>query len=166
MRLRQKLVDAADTVKGFFGAKKQQDSAVQKLEAIRVSTDYIACLLRCSCRMTYMLCAFLPPHATAKLVFITHEYGLFAVWQKFGIHSPVNERLESWRRLQARTEEARALFRDATASQFVIVTIPTVMAVAESARLAEALREEDVPVRSIIINQASRILHLSSDACR
>ena len=36
MRLRQKLVDLADSVKGFFGAKKQQDSAVEKLERLKV----------------------------------------------------------------------------------------------------------------------------------
>ena len=36
VRLRQKLVDAADTIKGFFGAKKEQDSAVKKLEELRV----------------------------------------------------------------------------------------------------------------------------------
>ena len=38
MRLRQKLLGAADAVKGLFGAKKQQDSAVEKLEALRVTT--------------------------------------------------------------------------------------------------------------------------------
>lgn len=37
MRLRQKIMGAADTVKGFFGAKKNQDTAVEKLEALRVS---------------------------------------------------------------------------------------------------------------------------------
>ena len=36
MRLRQKLVDLADSVKGFFGAKKQQDNAVEKLERLKV----------------------------------------------------------------------------------------------------------------------------------
>lgn len=36
VRLRQKLVDLADSVKGFFGAKKQQDNAVEKLERLKV----------------------------------------------------------------------------------------------------------------------------------
>ena len=36
VRLRQKLMGAADAVKGFFGAKKNQDSAVEKLEVLRV----------------------------------------------------------------------------------------------------------------------------------
>ena len=55
--------------------------------------------------------------------------------------------------LQARTEEARALFRNADSTQFIIVTIPTVMAVSESGRLAKALRAESVPVRSLVVNQ-------------
>lgn len=37
MRLRQRLMGAADAVKGLFGAKKNQDSAVEKLEALRVN---------------------------------------------------------------------------------------------------------------------------------
>lgn len=36
VRLRQQLLGAADAVKGFFGAKKEQDQAVEKLEALRV----------------------------------------------------------------------------------------------------------------------------------
>ena len=55
--------------------------------------------------------------------------------------------------MQARMEEARALFRNPDTTEFVIVTIPTVMAAAESARLAKALRTEKVPVKSILINQ-------------
>lgn len=38
MRLRQKLVDLADSVKGLFGAKKQQDNAVEKLERLKVDS--------------------------------------------------------------------------------------------------------------------------------
>ena len=40
MRLRQKLVDLADSVKGFFGAKKQQDNAVEKLERLKVLPSF------------------------------------------------------------------------------------------------------------------------------
>jgi arsenite-transporting ATPase len=56
--------------------------------------------------------------------------------------------------LKSRMDEARRLFRDASTTEFVIVTIPTVMACAESARLAAALRAESVPVNTIVINQA------------
>ena len=37
----QKLLGAADAVKGFFGAAKNQDSAVEKLEALRVHTQIV-----------------------------------------------------------------------------------------------------------------------------
>jgi len=59
-------------------------------------------------------------------------------------------------------EETRALFRDPETTEFVIVTIPTVMAVAESSRLAATLRSEAVPVRSILINQATSSTALTS----
>lgn len=36
IRLRQKLLDAADSVKGLFGMKKEQDSAVAQLERVQV----------------------------------------------------------------------------------------------------------------------------------
>ncbi len=44
-------------------------------------------------------------------------------------------------------EEARDLFRNQKTTEFVIVSIPTVMAMAESERLAAALKQEDVPVK-------------------
>ena len=40
MRLRQKLVDLADSVKGFFGAKTQQDNPVEKLERLKVVSSF------------------------------------------------------------------------------------------------------------------------------
>ena len=58
--------------------------------------------------------------------------------------------------VQARMEEAKSLFRNAETTQFIIVTIPTVMAAAESARLADALRKEGVPVQLMVINQVRR----------
>lgn len=42
MRLRQKLVDMADSVKGLFGAKKQQDSSVEKMERLKVRPPPLA----------------------------------------------------------------------------------------------------------------------------
>ncbi len=54
---------------------------------------------------------------------------------------------------QERMDEARQLFRNKDTTEFVIVTIPTVMAAAESGRLAVALRAEGVPVNTIVINQ-------------
>jgi arsenite-transporting ATPase len=42
--------------------------------------------------------------------------------------------------------EARDVFRNPATTEFVIVTIPTAMAAAESIRLAKALRREQVCV--------------------
>jgi arsenite-transporting ATPase len=64
-----------------------------------------------------------------------------------------DEAVEKLDKLKSRMEEARALFRDPETTEFVIVTIPTIMAASESARLAQALRTESVPVRRIVINQ-------------
>lgn len=50
-------------------------------------------------------------------------------------------------------KEARDLFKNEQTSQFIIVTIPTIMAAAESIRLAQALKAESVPVRMIVVNQ-------------
>ena len=49
--------------------------------------------------------------------------------------------------------EARDLFRDSKRTEFVIVTIPTLMAVSESCRLASTLKKEGVPLHTLIINQ-------------
>ena len=45
------------------------------------------------------------------------------------------------------------LFRDSETTQFVIATIPTVLAARESARLSGALRKEGVPLRTVVANQ-------------
>jgi len=55
--------------------------------------------------------------------------------------------------LKAKVIEVRDLFRDKTQTEFVIATIPTVMAVNESRRLLEELRLEGVPVRRMVVNQ-------------
>jgi anion-transporting ArsA/GET3 family ATPase len=55
--------------------------------------------------------------------------------------------------MQGSMEEARRLFRDTETTEFIIVTIPTVMAMAESDRLAASLFKEGVPVRRIVVNQ-------------
>lgn len=65
---------------------------------------------------------------------------------------PQDPAVEKLEQLKARMEEAKQLFHNQRTTQFVIVTIPTVMAAAESARLAKALKKEGVPLKSIIIN--------------
>lgn len=55
--------------------------------------------------------------------------------------------------LKAKLQTVRQLFRDKDAMEFVIACIPTVMAANESARLMGSLKDEDVPVRRVVVNQ-------------
>lgn len=50
----------------------------------------------------------------------------------------------------------KELFRDPKGTEFVIVTIPTVLAISESSRLLASLRAESVPVRRLVVNQLLR----------
>ena len=50
----------------------------------------------------------------------------------------------------------KQLFRDSKSTEFVIVTIPTVLAISESGRLLAGLRAEGVPVRRMVVNQLLR----------
>jgi len=70
-----------------------------------------------------------------------------------GMKTEKDAAVEKLELLQARMEEARALFRNEKTTEFVIVTIPTVMAVSESGRLAKALVKEGVPLHTLAINQ-------------
>ncbi|CAF1935655.1 unnamed protein product [Brassica oleracea] len=66
-------------------------------------------------------------------------------------------------RLRERMVKVRELFRDTESTEFVIVTIPTVMAVSESSRLSASLKKESVPVKRLVVNQ---ILPPSSSDCK
>ncbi|XP_044504998.1 ATPase GET3B-like isoform X3 [Mangifera indica] len=55
--------------------------------------------------------------------------------------------------LREKMAKVRDLFHDKDTTEFVIVTIPTVMAVSESSRLHASLRKEGVPVQRLIVNQ-------------
>ncbi|XVF05712.1 hypothetical protein REPUB_Repub05bG0196100 [Reevesia pubescens] len=55
--------------------------------------------------------------------------------------------------LRERMKKVRDLFRDSNTTEFVIVTIPSVMAINESSRLLSSLRKECVPVHRLIVNQ-------------
>ena len=58
----------------------------------------------------------------------------------------------------------RDLFRDKEANEFIIATIPTVMAIKESERLLQVLRKEHIPCNRIIVNQVTGPLEHSSGA--
>lgn len=66
-------------------------------------------------------------------------------------------------KLRERMVKVRELFRDTESTEFVIVTIPTVMAVSESSRLSASLKKESVPVKRLIVNQ---LLPPSSSDCK
>ncbi|CAI9105020.1 OLC1v1003848C2 [Oldenlandia corymbosa var. corymbosa] len=55
--------------------------------------------------------------------------------------------------LRERMSKVRDLFRDPKTMEFIIVTIPTAMAVSESSRLCASLKKERVPVHRLILNQ-------------
>ena len=144
IRLRQKLVDAADSVKGLFGMKKEQDSAVAQLERLQVrefswlsemKLDADSGLLP-----LYQIVLWQPAvSGIAQLAAVNIAIPMYLL----ACHACGPEVRCCG---QARMEEARALFRNPDATQFVIVTIPTAMAAAESARLAKALLHEQVLV--------------------
>lgn len=47
----------------------------------------------------------------------------------------------------------KALFRDASQTEFIIASIPTQLGIAESRRLLATLQEENIPCKRIIVNQ-------------
>ncbi|XP_073267954.1 ATPase GET3B isoform X2 [Populus alba] len=65
--------------------------------------------------------------------------------------------------LRERMIKVRELFRDTDSTEFVIVTIPTVMAINESSRLRASLKKENVPVKKLVVNQ---ILPPSATDCK
>eukprot|EP00741_Cyanophora_paradoxa_P012326 tig00000169_g11911.t1 len=77
-----------------------------------------------------------------------------AVKSVFGKEVPKGEgamaRLE---RFQARMQRLQNLFRDGSQCEFVVVSIPTVLAASESERLVAALRREGIAVRTAVVNQ-------------
>ena len=57
--------------------------------------------------------------------------------------------------LQDSVAMVRDLFRDQQSTEFIIATIPTVLGVRESARLAAALAKEKIVCKRIIVNQVT-----------
>ncbi|CAI0397920.1 unnamed protein product [Linum tenue] len=56
-------------------------------------------------------------------------------------------------KLREKMYKVRDLFRDSDSTEFIIVTIPTVMAVSESSRLHASLLKESIPVHRLVVNQ-------------
>ncbi|TYI07705.1 hypothetical protein ES332_A10G244900v1 [Gossypium tomentosum] len=76
-----------------------------------------------------------------------------AIKSVFGQEETRQNAADKLEQLRERMVKVRDLFRDTDSTEFVIVTIPTVMAVSESSRLRASLNKENVPVRRLIVNQ-------------
>ncbi|XP_058741281.1 ATPase GET3B-like [Vicia villosa] len=86
-----------------------------------------------------------------------------AIKSVFGQENTRQDAADKLEKLRERMIKVRELFRDTDATEFVIVTIPTVMAVSESSRLSASLKKESVPVKRLIVNQ---ILPPSASDCK
>ncbi|KAJ9684642.1 hypothetical protein PVL29_016890 [Vitis rotundifolia] len=76
-----------------------------------------------------------------------------AIKSVFGQEETRQDAADKLERLRERMIKVRELFRDTDSTEFVIVTIPTVMAISESSRLHASLKRENVPVKKLIVNQ-------------
>ncbi|XP_008784005.1 ATPase GET3B-like [Phoenix dactylifera] len=86
-----------------------------------------------------------------------------AIKSVFGQEGPQQDATDKLEQLRERMIKVRELFRDTESTEFIIVTIPTVMAISESSRLCSSLRKENVPVKRLVINQ---ILPPSASDCK
>jgi arsenite-transporting ATPase len=86
-----------------------------------------------------------------------------AIKNVFGQGETQPDASEKLEKLRERMVKVRELFRDTKSTEFVIVTIPTVMAVSESSRLRGSLKKEHVPVKRLVVNQ---ILPPSTSDCK
>lgn len=86
-----------------------------------------------------------------------------AIKYAFGQGETRQDAADKLEQLRERMLKVRELFRDTNSTEFIIVTIPTVMAVSESSRLRASLKKENVPVKRLIVNQ---ILPPSASDCK
>ncbi|XP_047316194.1 ATPase GET3B-like [Impatiens glandulifera] len=86
-----------------------------------------------------------------------------AIKSVFGQGENKPDAADKLERLREKMVKVRELFRDTDSTEFVIVTIPTVMAISESSRLRSSLRKENVPVKRLVVNQ---ILPPSTSDCK
>ncbi|EYU23598.1 hypothetical protein ABFS82_04G145800 [Erythranthe guttata] len=86
-----------------------------------------------------------------------------AIKSVFGQGENKPDATDKLEKLRERMIKVRELFRDTSSTEFVIVTIPTVMAISESSRLCASLKKESVPVKRLVVNQ---ILPQSASDCK
>ncbi|KAI8464935.1 MAG: anion-transporting ATPase-like domain-containing protein [Monoraphidium minutum] len=76
-----------------------------------------------------------------------------AVRGLFGAGADQDDIVAKLEGMRARVRMARDLFRDPKQTEFVIATVPTVLGVNESGRLARTLEAEGIPCKRIVVNQ-------------
>nr|XP_017231036.1 PREDICTED: ATPase GET3-like [Daucus carota subsp. sativus] len=86
-----------------------------------------------------------------------------AIKSVFGQEGNQPDAADKLEKLRERMIKVRDLFRDTESTEFVIVTIPTVMAINESSRLRSSLKKENVPVKRLVVNQ---VLPPSASDCK
>ncbi|KAJ4756836.1 hypothetical protein LUZ62_091241 [Rhynchospora pubera] len=86
-----------------------------------------------------------------------------AIKSVFGQEENKEDASDKLEKLRERMVKVRELFRDTGSTEFIIVTIPTVMAISESSRLCASLKKEQVPVKRLVVNQ---ILPPSASDCK
>lgn len=64
----------------------------------------------------------------------------------------MNESFNDMQELKKTMAKVRDLFTDEVQTEFIVTTIPNMMAIAESKRLVDELRSEQVPVRHLFVN--------------
>ena len=84
-----------------------------------------------------------------------------AVKSLFGVgDDQQDEAIVKLEALKQQLQEVKDLFRNEDTTEFVIVTIPTVLGISESGRLLAELRKEKVPASRLVVNQ---IINVTGD---
>lgn len=71
----------------------------------------------------------------------------------FGNDVNMDNSVQEMEELKRSMNMVRELFRDEIQTEFIVATIPNMMAIAESKRLVDELRKESIPVRHLFVNQ-------------
>ncbi len=70
-----------------------------------------------------------------------------------GMEAQRDNTIEAMEALKKTIMKVREFFQDSKRTEFIIVTIPTIMAINESERLAEELHIQNIAVNNVIVNQ-------------
>ncbi|XP_061362508.1 ATPase GET3B-like [Gastrolobium bilobum] len=70
-----------------------------------------------------------------------------------GKEEPQSDASDNLEKIKERVAKVRDLFHDSDTTEFIIVTIPTVMAINESSRLHASLKKERITVKRLVVNQ-------------